>query len=313
MRKADLVAIDEPFQGLFTQGMVCHETYRDARGWLYPEEVERLEDGRVVHVEDRRPVTVGRSESMSKSKRNVIDPEAIIARYGADTARWFVLSDSPPERDMEWTDAGAEGAFRFVNRLWRLVDDQADALPAPGAPAAGGFDEIATATRRAAHKTIAGLTEDIEQYRFNRGVAKLYELVNTLQDAAARADAPKDGAPGAGQAWAMREALEILARLVAPMMPHLGEEAWRRLGHERLVALEPWPVPDPVLLVDDSVRIAVQVNGKLRGTLDLPAGTGQAAAQSAALGLDAVQKAIAGKQVRKVIVVPDRIVNLVVG
>ncbi len=312
MKQAGLVAIDEPFQGLFTQGMVCHETYRDAKGWLYPEEVVRLEDGRTVHVDDGRSVTVGRSESMSKSKRNVVDPEAIIDRYGADTARWFVLSDSPPERDMEWTDAGAEGAFRFVNRLWRLVDDQADGLPACGAAAPAAFGDAAIAIRRTAHKAIAGLTDDIEQFRFNRGVARLYELVNALQDAN-----PSDGSDTAaedrGRGWAMREALEILVRLVAPMMPHLAEEGWRRLGGRGLVALQPWPEPDPALLVDESVRIAVQVNGKLRGTVDLPTGAASAAAESAALALDAVQKAIAGKSLRKVIVVPDRIVNVVVG
>ncbi|MGF1626166.1 MAG: leucine--tRNA ligase [Alphaproteobacteria bacterium] len=312
MKQAGLVAIDEPFQGLFTQGMVCHETYRDAKGWLYPEEVVRLEDGRTVHVDDGRSVTVGRSESMSKSKRNVVDPEAIIDRYGADTARWFVLSDSPPERDMEWTDAGAEGAFRFVNRLWRLVDDQADGLPACGAAAPAAFGDAAIAIRRTAHKAIAGLTDDIEQFRFNRGVARLYELVNALQDAN-----PSDGSDTAaedrGRGWAMREALEILVRLVAPMMPHLAEEGWRRLGGQGLVAMQPWPEPDPALLVDESVRIAVQVNGKLRGTVDLPTGAASAAAESAALALDAVQKAIAGKSLRKVIVVPDRIVNVVVG
>ena len=308
MKKAGLLKIDEPFRGLFTQGMVCHETYRDEKGgWLYPEEVVKLEDGRAVHVEDGRPVIVGRSESMSKSKRNVVDPEAIIDRYGADTARWFVLSDSPPERDMEWTDAGVEGAFRFLNRLWRLVDEQADALPAAGAPAPDAFGEAATAIRRAAHKAAAGVTDDIEQYRFNRAVAKLYELVNTLQDAAAGGFAEAD------RAWAMREALEILVRLVAPMMPHLAEEAWHRLGRDRLVATESWPEPDPALLVDDTVTVAVQVNGKLRGTIDLPTGAAREAAESAALALDPVQKAIAGKTVRKVIVVPDRIVNIVVG
>ena len=306
MRKAGLVDLDEPFAGLFTQGMVCHETYRDAKGWLYPEEVTRTDDGAMVHVDDGRPVTVGRSESMSKSKRNVVDPEAIIDRYGADTARWFVLSDSPPERDMEWTDAGVEGAFRFLNRVWRLVDDAADGLPAPGTPMPA-LGEAAMELRRAVHKAIAGVSDDIDQFRFNRAVARLYELVNTLHEA-------KPAENGGEIGWAMREALEALTRLIAPMMPHLAEAAWARLGHEStLVANEPWPEADPALLVDETVRVAVQVNGKLRGTIDLPNDSAKEQAESAAMALDAVQKATAGKQVRKVIVVPNRIVNIVVG
>ena len=304
MRKADLVDLDEPFSGLFTQGMVCHETYRDDGGWLFPEDVERLPDGAVVRVNDGQPVTVGRSESMSKSKRNVVDPETIIARYGADTARWFVLSDSPPERDMEWTDAGVEGAFRFVNRVWRLVDDWVDHLPDGEMPInemRGDCLEL----RRAVHKTIAGITEDIELFRFNRAVAKLYELVNALQDVG----------PGAGdeRRWAMREALDVLTRLLAPMMPHLAESLWARLGRESLVALAPWPVAEPAMLVDDAVCLAVQVNGKLRGTIELPPETSRELAESRALALDAVQRSIGDKQVRKVIVVPNRIVNVVIG
>ncbi|MEZ5667972.1 MAG: leucine--tRNA ligase [Alphaproteobacteria bacterium] len=301
MRKADLVGIDEPFAGLFTQGMVCHETYRDAKGWLYPEQVDKRPDGSAVRVDTGQPVTVGRSESMSKSKRNVVDPEAIIDRYGADTARWFVLSDSPPERDMEWTDAGVEGAFRFVNRLWRLVDDWADRRPAAGTAATGAAAE---AIRKAVHKTVAGVSEDIDQFRFNRAVAKLYELVNVLQAV------PEDADAGAGAA--MREALDALALLAAPMMPHLAESAWERLGNAGLAAQAAWPEADPALLVDDTVRIAVQVNGKLRATLDLPRDADRAAAEAGALAIDAVQRTIADKQVRKVVVVPNRIVNIVV-
>lgn len=308
MRAAGLVDLDEPFAGLFTQGMVCHETYRDDSGWLYPEEVTRNDDGSFVHTDDRRHVVVGRSESMSKSKRNVVDPEAIIERYGADTARWFMLSDSPPERDMEWTDAGVEGAFRFVNRLWRLVDDHVDTLPPAATPCAADSGDAVLAIRRTAHKTIAGISEDIEQYRFNRAVAKIYELVNALHEGGSDPSAQGDD----GRA-AMREALEILTVLVAPMMPHLAESVWERLGCAGLVADQPWPKADPALLVVDSVCLAVQVNGKLRGTIELPTDADKAAAEAAALALDGVQKVTEGKQVRKVIVVPNRIVNIVVG
>jgi leucyl-tRNA synthetase len=306
MRRCGYVAIDEPFAGLFTQGMVCHETYRDADGeWLHPEEVEKR-DGGAVQVGTGRPVTVGRSEKMSKSKRNVVDPASIIDRYGADTARWFMLSDSPPERDMEWTEAGAAGAWRFTQRLWRLVDEVAPRLSPAGAARPASFPAPALALRQAAHRAVAGVTDDIEKFRFNRGVARLYELANALESAfAALGDAP-------GDAWAAREACELLALLIGPMMPHLAEELWQRLGHATLVTDSAWPEADPALLVDDQVTVAVQVNGKLRGTVLLPRGADTGAAERAALSDEGVQRAMAGKTARKIIVVPDRVINVVV-
>ncbi len=303
MRKSGHVSLDEPFSGLFTQGMVCHETYSDQRGkWLFPGEIEKLPDGTAVNTGDRSPVTVGRSESMSKSKRNVVDPEQIIAAFGADTARLFMLSDTPPERDLEWTDAGIEGAWRYVNRLWRMATGPAGRLGMKGGamPALGAEAE---ATRRLVHKTIAGVTDDLDKFRFNRAVARIRELTNLLGDI---------GGDGDDLAWIRRAGLETAIQLIAPMMPHLAEELWQRLGHETLLADVPWPEADRSLLVEDTITIGVQVNGKLRGTVDMPRDTDRETAETLALTLDGVQRAMAGKPPRKVIVVPNKIVNVVV-
>ena len=304
MRQTGHLRLDEPFAGLFTQGMVCHETYKDEAGkWLYPEEVTKQADGAAVHADSGAPVTVGRVESMSKSKRNVVDPEQIIATYGADTARWFMLSDSPPDREMEWTDAGVEGAYRFVNRLWRLIDDALDDLPAVDTPIPSDFSEAATQLRRASHRAVAAVTEDIEQFRFNRAVARIYELSNTASGFAAAEAADR---------WALREAMELLTRLLAPMMPHLGEELWQRLGGATMLVEQPWPEADASLLVDDSVTMAVQVNGKLRATIALPRDAEDSLAQQSALEQPAVQRAIGEKAPRRVIVVRNKIVNVVI-
>jgi leucyl-tRNA synthetase len=299
MKRVGLLDIEEPFAGLFTQGMVCHETYRDPDGtWLTPEEVHKGADGGLLAA-DGRPVETGRSEKMSKSKKNVVDPNRIIETYGADTARWFMLSDSPPERDLEWTEAGVEGAWRFSQRLWRMVVTALPGLPPAGAHM-NAAEGAALALRRATHKTIAGVGEDIEKFRFNRAVARLYEFANTIEEA------------GAVEASVRREALETLARLLAPMMPHLAEELWQSLGHQVMLAEMPWPEADPALIVDESVTVAVQVNGKLRATLSLPRDLAGAAAEQAALADEHVQRAMAGKAVRRVIVVPNRIINVVV-
>ncbi len=302
LRKCGYLGVDEPFAGLFTQGMICHETYRGPDGgWLSPEEVVKNADGSVVS-NDGQPVSVGRVEKMSKSKRNTIDPENIIATFGADTARWFMLSDSPPDREMEWTDAGVEGAWRFLQRLWRLSQDCVEALPAAGTAAPQSFSEDALELRRAAHKAVLAVTEDIEQFRFNRAVARLYELSNTLG-----AFRPRDDAG----AWALREAMEILTRLIGPMMPHLAEEMWRSLGHEDMLVAQAWPEAAAELTREDQVTVAVQVNGKLRATLELPRDCEEQTAREAALADEAVQRAIAEKEIRKVIVVANRVVNIV--
>jgi leucyl-tRNA synthetase len=307
MHKTEHVAIDEPFRGLFTQGMVTHETYKDADGkWVLPEEVT-MRDGRAVHVKTGAPITVGAVESMSKSKKNVVDPDSIIAAYGADTARWFMLSDTPPERDIEWTAAGVDGAHRFLQRIWRLVREVA----AKGAPASAsapvGLSAEAEGLRRASHKTVAAVTTAIEKLRFNTAVAQIYELANALSAALQAAGTQ----PGDDMRFALREAAETLARVSAPMVPHLAEECWALLGHRTLVAEEPWPVADSALLTEDMVTIAVQVNGKRRDELTIARDASKEDIEAAALRLENVARAIGGRKIKKVVVVPQRIVNVV--
>ena len=304
MRRTGHLALDEPFQGLFTQGMVCHETYKDTAGkWLFPEEIKKLPDGAAVHVESGAPVQIGRSESMSKSKRNVVDPETIIETYGADTARLFMLSDSPPERDLEWTDGGIDGAWRYTSRLWRMVTEPAGALAEKGAEQPSVMGPIADTALRVIHKTVHGVTDDLDRFHFNRAVARVRELSNMLGDL--------EG-DGSDVAWVRREGLEAVVRLIAPMMPHLAEELWSRLGHEALLVDTPWPLADESLLVEDTVTMGVQVNGKLRGAMELPVGADKETAESMALDLDGVKRAMDGKPPRKIIVVPNKIVNVVV-
>ncbi|MEE2526995.1 leucine--tRNA ligase [Hyphobacterium sp. HN65] len=293
----------EPFAGLFTQGMVTHETYRSEDGrWLAPTEIEER-DGKLVEIEGGRPVTVGAIEKMSKSKKNVVDLDDFIDTYGADAARWFVLSDSPPERDVEYTDGGVDGVWRFIQRLWSLVDERADEIPAPG-KAAGNAEGEPLEIRRVAHRAIRDVTEAIESFRFNTAVAKIHDFVNALRKFR--------GGDDAGKA-AEAEALGILAQLISPFMPHLAEACWERLGGDGMVVSAGWPEADPSLLVDNTVTIAVQVNGKRRGEIELAKGTAKDDAEAAALADPGVARSLEGLTVRKVIVVPDRIVNIVAG
>ena len=309
MRDCGYLGFDEPFAGLLTQGMVCHQTYQDADGnWLFPEQVRRGEDGGFVHAESGAPVTAGRSEKMSKSRKNVVDPEAIIDAYGADTARLFMLSDSPPERDLDWAETGIEGAWRYLNRLWRMVAEPALDLPPPGTPPPATLGGVAGAVHRAIHRAIDTTTSDLERLHFNRAVARIRELTNELD----RLGDVGGGANRAAAAWVMRDGLETVARLIGPMTPHLAEELWQALGHTVLLVDTPWPEARADLLSDDTVTVAVQVNGKLRGTLELARDAGAAAAEAAALADPNVQRAMAGKPARRVIVVPNRIVNVVV-
>ncbi len=299
MREIGLVDIDEPFTGLFTQGMINHQTYRDENGnWLEPGKVRKDEGGTWVTVDGGRPVTAGRVEKMSKSKLNTVDPTEIIDAYGADTARLFMLSDSPPDRDLEWTEGGIDGAWRYINRLWRLVDEQAAGLPPAGSALAATTPEDA-ALRRAMHRTIAGVTAELERFHFNKAVALIREFSNGLEQSAA----------GAG---ARREALETLVRLLEPMVPHLAEELWQRLGRPEILARTAWPVADPAWLVAETIVIGVQVNGKRRGEIALAPGASREEAEAAALAEPNVLRAMEGKAPRRVIVVPDKIVNVVV-
>ena len=285
LKRIGRLDVDEPFAGLFTQGMVTHETYRSADGrWLSPEEVEVGASG-IVEAATGAPVGTGRVEKMSKSKKNVVDSDTIVDQYGADAARWFLLSDSPPERDLEWSEAGIEGAWRFVHRLWRM---------ATAARIAEGRD---TALDRKLHQTIAAVTANIEALAFNKAIANLYELATAIEKA------PPSGSRS--------EAAETMLHLVAPMAPHVAEEAWAALGRKGLIADAAWPEADPALLVEDEVTIAVQVNGKLRDTLLVPKGSPREILEEMALASEKIGRLLDGKAPRKVIVVPDRLVNFV--
>jgi leucyl-tRNA synthetase len=310
MKKCGYVGIDEPFAGLFTQGMVVHETYRTKGGeWVEPSNVkiEGLGDARTATLlKTGEPIEIGSIEKMSKSKKNTVDPDDIIAAYGADTARWFMLSDSPPDRDVIWTEEGVQGAWRFVQRLWRLVGEIAN-VSAPAAKPAT-FGEQALTVRKAAHRALAAVSDDIGKLRFNRCVAHIYECANALSDAIGHIET----APAPDLAFALREAGDILVRLFHPMMPHLAEECWASLGHKSLVATEAWPELEPALLVETSVTLPVQINGKKRGDVTVPRDAGKDEIEAAVLALDAVQKELAGRRPKKIIIVPQRIVNVVV-
>ncbi|MBS0248273.1 MAG: leucine--tRNA ligase [Proteobacteria bacterium] len=309
MKKTGHIGMDEPFAGLFTQGMVVHETYRDKAGnWVEPASVtiEGMGDARTAKLTSSgEPVEIGSIEKMSKSKKNTVDPDDIIAEYGADTARWFMLSDSPPERDVIWTEEGVQGAWRFVQRLWRLIGEVAS-VTAPAAKPAS-FGNNALKLRKAAHRALSNVSDDISKLRFNRCVAHIYEFANALGEALG---GPDKTAPD--MAWALREAGDILVRLFCPMMPHLAEECWAALGHKSLVATEAWPQVEPALLVESSITLPVQVNGKKRADVTVPREAGKDEIEAAVLGLDEVKKALDGKSPKKVIVVPQRIVNVVV-
>jgi leucyl-tRNA synthetase len=303
--------IREPFAALFTQGMVTHETYfkRDADNkptWFEPDRVRIEGEGasrQAQLIETGETVTIGDIVKMSKSKKNVVDPDDIIAHYGADCARWFMLSDSPPERDVQWTDEGITAAGRFIQRIWRIVEDAADKAAPKGEKIPAAFSPEAEALRRATHKSLDQIGRNIEGLRFNVAVAGLYELSNALSQSFSKS--------GDGLAWTIRESVEYLVQMIAPMMPHLAEECWARLGYNTLVSNQPWPVADPGLLVDDTVTIAVQVNGKRRDELTIARTATKEDVEAAALELEAVKRALEGRTPKKVIVVPQRIVNVV--
>ncbi len=304
LNQCGYIDIKEPFAGLMTQGMVCHATFRDEHGnWVLPDDVTTSNENILSHTKSGINVTKGRSEKMSKSKKNVVDPEFIIDSYGADTARLFMLSDSPPERDLDWTDSGVDGAWRYLNRLWRMISEPNVQLCPLGTAKPETFDVAVFKTYRLTHKTIAGLTEDLERFHFNKAVARIRELSNTLETLK-----PKQ----VGADWVMRFGLETLICLIAPMTPHIAEEAWYQLGHKTLLTDTPWPDADKSLLVDETLTIGVQVNGKMRATLELPVDCDPDIAEQQALKLPNVLVAMAGKPPQKVIVVPNRIINIVI-
>ncbi len=291
---AGLMSVKEPFAGLFTQGMVVHETYRTADGaWVEPSDVNLLNDAgtrSARRLSTGEPLVIGDIEKMSKSKKNVVAPQEIVGLHGVDAGRLFVLSDSPPERDVQWTTGGVEGASRFVQRVWAEFDREAGA----------GFPEVDTALRREIHKTIKAVTEGVEQFRFNSAIAKLYAFLGALKThEAAGGDA-------------RREALSAFARLISPFVPHLAEECWTRLGEGGMILDAPWPAHDPALAADDEVTLPIQVNGKRRGEIRVARGLEPAEVEALVLADPEVLARLEGQTVKKIVVVKDRIVNLVV-
>ena len=307
MKDAGYLSVAEPFAGLFTQGMVTHETYRRQNGeWVEPTEVLIEAEGKTRRARDAvtgEPLVIGDTEKMSKSKRNTVAPEDIFDAYGVDAARLFVLSDSPPDRDVQWTTGGVQGAWRLINQLWDEFDSQPETFPAPDSHA-DLADEAAIALRRATHRLVKALTFAIEEFRFNTGIARLHEFRALLKAN------PAEGASGALLAE-RAEALSVLARVIAPFTPHLAEEAWARIGGQGLVVDAPWPDYDEALAAEDEKVLPIQINGKKRGEIRVAAGLAEAEVEKLALADAAVTAHLAGLTVRKVIVVKDRIVNIV--
>ncbi|MDI9638177.1 class I tRNA ligase family protein [Geitlerinema splendidum] len=295
--------LSEPFKNLLTQGMVCHETYRDQTGsWLYPHEVEKQE-GRFVKLSDGSPVTVGRSEKMSKSKFNVVPAAKIVEEYGADTARLFMLSDSPPERDFEWTEAGIEGSWRYINKLWRLVTShlpeiktiKREELPSQLTPNALKIQKLT-------HKTLFHVTQDIERFHYNRYIARLREFSNSLEEFL-----PSDPS----EWWALNEALHILVLIISPALPHLAEALWEELGYPPFVINQPWPKAEAEYLTEDKVTLAIQVNGKMRGTFEISPHLDEEEARALILDLPFVKSQIQDKVIKKFIYIQGKIANVV--
>jgi leucyl-tRNA synthetase len=296
-----LVSVREPFAGLFTQGMVTHETYRRQNGeWVEPGAVEITSEGMTRRARvalTGEPVVIGDVEKMSKSKRNVVAPGDIAASHGVDAARLFVLSDSPPERDVQWTTAGVEGAARLMNRIWGEFD-------ALGEDEGAGSPAGDLALSRVAHRAIKAVTEAIEGFRFNSAVARLHEFSAAVRAARIEDSASPD---------VRREALSTLARLIAPFAPHLAEACWERLGKSGLLVDAPWPEWDAIFTEDEVNVLPVQINGKRRAEIRAPAGASADEVERLVLENSEVRSRLEGLTVRKVIVVPGRIVNLVAG
>ena len=308
MRDANHVQLEEPFNGLFTQGMVTHETYKDSDGnWIFPEEV-LFEGGNAIHIKTKKPVTVGPIESMSKSKKNIIDPQSIVDTFGADTARWFILSDTPPERDIQWTDKGVEASSRFIQRAWKIIVEGLDYISNENQDVPDKFNENAIKIRKITHRAIKNVTEALENLRFNVAIAHIYELSNQIQNNFSNYKKPFD----ISELYANKELLETYCKLLAPMAPHLAEQCWKLLGNSELLSITSWPEYINEYVEDDNVLIIVQVNGKKRGEIHVPAGASQSDVEVLAMKVDNVKKAINNdNDIRKIIYVPKRILNIV--
>jgi leucyl-tRNA synthetase len=307
IRDLGLVKVNEPFTNLLTQGMVCMETFRcEEHGWLFPGKVpgSEKEGWRCPHC--GRSVERGRVEKMSKSKKNIVDPEQLIAKYGADTARLFSLFAAPPEKDLEWNDAGVEGAARFLNRVWRLAAKRSP-LDRAGVAAAtrDGESKRAAPLRRATHQTIRKVTEDLDHnFQFNTAIAALMELYNTITEREREGEA-------AGDRAAMDEAVRTLVILMAPFAPHIAEELWKRLGRTDGVLRQPWPIWNEAYLKTDEVTIVLQINGKVRSQIRVPADLDEEAVRSRALADGKIMDWMKGQPPKKVIYVKGKLVNIV--
>lgn len=297
------VPVSEPFQALFTQGMVCHKTYKDMEGfWFYPQDVSEIEPHTWIDKKRGQPVTVGRLEKMSKSKCNLVGVDIIARIYGADAARLFMLSDTPPEKDMEWTEEGIEGSWRYLNRLWRLLQRQLSHFSETETSEPAHFSQESQALLYLAHQTVRDVTSDLHNFHLNKYVARLRELSNQMEKFEPQADSDR---------WVLRQVWDFFVRLIAPAIPHLAEELWAQLGHAAYIHQAPWPQPDPRFLVQKTVTLAIQVNGKRRGEVNLPLDASEAAVREAIWELPFVRQALGESEPRKVIVVPNKIVNVV--
>ncbi|MBX9804608.1 MAG: leucine--tRNA ligase [Alphaproteobacteria bacterium] len=298
LRDCGYVHVDEPFKNLLTQGMVCHQTFQGADGhWLLPQEVEKNTKGQYVTVKDGSPVTVGRSEKMSKSKKNVVDPQSIIDTYGTDSARLFVLSDTPPERDFDWSEEGLEGAWRYINRVWRLGLQTIELADRKGET------EPTLVLRKATHQSIRKFQQAYERNAFNKAIAFLRELTNTLEKAIENTAISRE---------ALIEGFEVVVQGLSPIVPHLTSELWSKLGHQVSLVDAPWPLADPTLAMIEEVTIAVQVNGKMRGSFQAAVDAEKSALEEEAQALPGVVRDIAGRPTKRIITIPNRIVNIVV-
>jgi leucyl-tRNA synthetase len=306
LREMGYVSVEEPFTNLLTQGMVCKEVYECSKdGYLFPEEVEAQGETLICRKCGRR-ISIGRLEKMSKSKRNVVDPEYLIEKYGADTARMFCLFASPPERDLDWSDQGVEGSARFLNRVWRLVFEQERHLRGVKAiPPRTVLEEAQKSLRQKTHRTIKKVTEDIERFHFNTAISAIMELVNEIY-----VSGVKDNRDDISKEVA-REAIEAVVILLSPFVPHFAEELWEALGNRTSVVKAQWPSYDPEAVLEEEILIVIQINGKLRDRMTIPASYGEDEVKSWALRSERIRKLVEGKEIKRVILVPKKLVNIV--
>ncbi|MGE4313648.1 MAG: leucine--tRNA ligase [Pseudobdellovibrionaceae bacterium] len=303
LRDCGYFNVKEPFSGLYTQGMVTHMTFQDPDGkWVFPSDVLAKDDGSVIQKSTGLPITTGAVIKMSKSKKNVVDPEDILVTYGADATRMFILSDSPPDRDLEWTEAGVDGAWRYVNRVARLGEHVRNQAGNGTAPAMTEYGDKATALRRKAHQTAKHVGEDIEAFHMNKAVARLRELSNMMEGFEANTDDEKA---------ALMESFKFFLICLNPILPHITEELWQQLGESEMLVFTPWPQSDEKLMSEDTITMAVQINGKVKATITLPKDAAEDHARKIALADPHIEKALEGKTLRKFIYVPNRIVNVV--